>query len=137
MSVEVFLIIDVLLTICIFYIFIKLHEIEKVDHEVSNEIYKLISRIKAIINDNSDIITKDMKNEELINKMNNVGLIRFIKERFNLPDYCKMCNNFNPIDSNEDICRFKGMFGTKCEEGFEKWLKDVNNLEGDMNADIN
>lgn len=48
MSIEVLLIIDVLLTICIFYIFIKLHEIEKINHEISIEIHKLISRIKTI-----------------------------------------------------------------------------------------
>lgn len=129
MIINILIVVNLILIICVSYIFIKLHDIEKIDHEVT--------KIKEITNDNSNIISKDMTNEELINKFNNIGVIRFMKERFNLPDYCKCCNNFNPMDSNQDICRFKGMTDTKCEEGFEKWLKDHNNLEGDMNADIN
>lgn len=132
MIINILIVVNLILVICIVYIFIILIKANKLNHTLRYEISQINLQLKK-----SNVIYKDMTNEELINKFNNVGLIRFIKERFNLPDYCKCCNNFNPIDSNLDICRFKGMIDTKCEEGFKKWLKDHNNLEGDMNADIN
>lgn len=118
MIINILLTIDILLIISVVYILYKIKKPKHINDVIIDKPHELI-------------------NKDIINSMNNVELINFIKERFNFPDYCKMCNNFNHIDSNEDICRFKGMYDTKCKEGFEKWLNDHNNLEGDMNADIN
>ena len=73
-------------------------------------------------------------NLQKINQMSNVKFLEFIKERFNLPDYCKMCDNYRPRPES-NVCMFKGLDGT-CKDGFEKWLSSSNELEGDMDADI-
>ena len=114
---------DILLAIITFILYCKLNKLEE-----SIKFFKKINDSKLPVISNY---------RDNIDNMTLTEFISFIKERFNLPDYCKMCNNFNPIDSNKDICRFKGLTETKCKEGFKKWLESSNNFEGDMNADIN
>lgn len=127
MNFFIYSILIILVLVITFSVIYILYKIYKINNKI---IY--ITSIMSVdkLNNTNDI------NKDIINKMDNVQLIKFLKERFNLPDYCKMCQRFNPRDNDETMCRFKGKTDY-CENGFAEWLLINNNLEGDIDANVN
>lgn len=125
MEIKIF-VVSILVTILINFLFIGFIYYKI----VINLLISYFKSLDLLKEENPEIKT----NEEIINNMTNSELLIFLKDRLDL-QYCRMCNKFSNMDCHQDVCRF---FYQKdiCDKGFEKWLKDTNNLEGDMNAKI-